>query len=125
MININLSNFILMKFFFFNFILEKYKFVSIQYLKCIIIKDEIETNLYFSITKLKKNIFHRIELDKFIFFKDEIKKITIVKLRKIRYDKNENKCFLYNNFHIKNFIYEIFYKLRSSRYLIVSYLGNR
>ena len=39
---------------FFNFVLKKYEFVSIWFLKCIIIKGKIKTNPYFSGMKLKK-----------------------------------------------------------------------
>ena len=39
------------------------------------IKDKIETNSYLSETKLKNKNFIGMKLDKFIFLRDEIKKI--------------------------------------------------
>ena len=67
--------------------------------------NEIEKKKYFTRIKLDKFIFLRnkiekkyfieIKLDKFIFFRDKIeKKFTKIKLKKIKYDKNENGCFL-------------------------------
>ena len=59
--------------FFFNFAPGKYEFVSILSLIIMHFRNQIETNSYFLGTKLKKKIT-KMELDKFIFLKDEIGK---------------------------------------------------
>ena len=49
--------------------------------------------------KLKEKYFIGMKLDKFIFIKDEIKKIFHKdKIKKIRYDKDENRYFLFFSF---------------------------